>query len=145
MGKAIGPVFIVMSVGLVVLLQFGFIFLMLAMLPSCVAFFIDRDKGRPTFKTVTACNFAAIVPSAAPMFQAAMHLRHYDVSVLMGDPSVWLFILSGAGAGWCLIYLCRFIARFVVTLMYEYNIVSLENFQKRLIEEWGQQIKQPPV
>ena len=54
---------------------------------------------------------------------------------------VWLLVYSGAAAGWCLIYLCRFIARFIVTLMYEYNTSSLENMQKRLVEEWGQEIK----
>jgi hypothetical protein len=40
--------------------------------------------------------------------------------------------------------LCRFIARFTVTMLYEYNITMLEGQQKRLVEEWGPQIKHPP-
>jgi hypothetical protein len=144
MAKALMPILAIICLALVVFLQFGFIFLMLALAPSLVAFFIDREPGKPTFKVVIACNLAATMPSLAPMLQATMHAKHYDVSTVMSDPTVWLFVLSGAAAGWCLIYLCRFIGRFIYTLVYEYNIATLENVQKHLVEEWGQQVRQPP-
>jgi hypothetical protein len=41
-------------------------------------------------------------------------------------------------------FLCKYIARFIVTLSYEYQVTSLEALQKNLVEEWGQQIKHPP-
>ncbi len=72
-------------------------------------------------------------------------MKHYDVGPLMADPMVWLMVYSGAAAGWCLIYLCRFIARFFVTILYEYNIAALEAHQKQMLDEWGQQIKQPTL
>lgn len=127
----------------VLLLQFGVIFLFLAMLPAGMSWFVDRDKGKPTFKTVAACNFAATLPSIAPIVQSTFRMSHYDIVPLMGDPANWMYIYSGAAAGWGLIYLCRFIARFIVTLMFEFQINSLEHNQERLIEEWGQQILHP--
>jgi len=144
MAKAFLPLLLVVGLALVVLLQFGFIFLLLALLPSIVAFFIDRDPGKPTSKIVFACNLAATMPSLMPMIDAGIKFRHYDTSLTLSNPSTWLIVYSGAAAGWCLIYLCRYVARFTVTLLYEYNITMLEGQQKRLIEEWGQQIKHPP-
>lgn len=144
MAKAFLPLMLIVGAALVVLLQFGFIFLLLALLPSVVAFYIDHDAGKPTFKTVFACNLAATLPSLAPMLDAGIKFRHYDTSLTLSNPSTWLIVYSGAAAGWCLIYLCRYVARFTVMLLYEYNISMLEGQQKRLIEEWGQQIKHPP-
>ncbi|MDE3016262.1 MAG: hypothetical protein KGI29_04990 [Pseudomonadota bacterium] len=138
------PLFLSIFGILVVTLQLGVVFLLLALLPAMMAWFTDRDKGKPTFKVVAACNLAATLPSLAPILQATLHMRHYDVGPLMGDPANWLYVYSGAAAGWGLVYLCRFIALFVVTLMYEYHAASLENAQKRLVDEWGQQILRPP-
>ncbi|MBY0407604.1 MAG: hypothetical protein K2Q01_07920, partial [Rickettsiales bacterium] len=75
-----------------------------------------------------------------PMLKAAFRMRKFDISGAMMDPTVWMFIYMGAGAGWALIYLCKFIARFVVVMTFEYNIKSLENVQQMLVEEWGEEI-----
>ncbi len=144
LSKAFLPLILVIVCGLIVLLRFGFIFLLLALLPTFVAYYVDRSKGRPAFKVVAACNIAAVLPVIEPMIKAGLKFKHYDVSSVLHDPSTWLFVYTGAAIGWCLIYLCRFIARFVVTVAYEYNINALEHMQKRLVEEWGHQIKQPP-
>lgn len=134
------------SVGsiLAVALQFGVVFLLLAMMPAVMVWFTDHERGKPTFKIVAVCNFAATLPSIAPILQATLHLRLYDVGPLMANPANWMYVYSGAAAGWGLVYLCRFIARFVVTLMYEFQVNSLEHAQKRLVEEWGEQILRPP-
>ena len=146
MSKAFLPLLIVFCGAMIVLLQFGFIFLLLALLPSVVAYYYDinRDPYKSTFKTVFCCNLAATLPSLVPMLEAGIKLRRYDTSTILNDWNNWLIVYSGAAAGWCLIVLCRYVARFSVTLFNEYNIAMLENQQQRLIEEWGQQIKHPP-
>lgn len=138
--KATLPILIVISVILAAMLQFGFIFLLLALMPAIVAYSIDIHPGKPSFKIVLAGNLAATLPSLAPMLRASLKMKHYDISGLLHDPNIWLFVYSGAAAAWCVIFACRVIARFLVTITYEYNIISLENFQKRLVAEWGQKI-----
>jgi hypothetical protein len=142
--KLLMPVLMVVGAALVIMLQFGFIFLLLALLPTVVAYYIDRDDGKPTFKVVMACNIAATLPSLTPMLQSTLNMKHVEVAGIMGNPAVWLYVYGGAAAGWCLIYLCRFIARFIVTLQYEYNIASLERLQRYLVDEWGSKVKAPP-
>lgn len=137
MGKAFVPVLAIGSVLGIVLFKSGFIFLLLAMLPTVMAYYMDHTEDRSMFKTVFACNFAATLPTLAPMLQAS---KHYDIGTVMTTPMVWLFVYGGAAAGWCLIYLCRLVSRLFIVLLYEYRITALERVQKRLVDEWGAHI-----
>lgn len=138
------PLFLLLVLGSILMFQIGAVFLLVALMPTLVKYFIDTDPGKPGFKIVGACNLAATLPYINPMVRSALQFKHFDSMSLMGDPSVWLFVYSGAAAGWCLIYLCRFVARMIVTVLYQYNIASLEKLQDELVHEWGQQIRQTP-
>src|SRR5436305_1903698 len=94
LSKAIIPVCLALAAVLIVMLQFGFIFLLIALLPSVVAFYTNGDKNRATFKIVGACNVAATLPTLAPMLQASLNTRHYDIVSVMQDPKIWLFVYS---------------------------------------------------
>lgn len=134
------PLLVVLSVVMIVFLRMGFIFILLALLPSITAHYIDRAPGRPTFKTVFACNLAAMLPWLVPMLLAGVQLRRYDVYETMSNVKVWLAVYGGAAAGWCVIYLCSFMSRFFVAALYEHRAAALEKFQKKLLEEWGDEI-----
>lgn len=142
MNKAYMPLFLVMCLGMIFLLKIGFIFLLLALMPTIVAFYIDNDPKKSTFQVVGAGNLGATLPTLIPMIKGSLGSHKYDYISVIEDPSVWLFVYLGAAAGWGLIYLSRYIARFVVTLSYEYNISVLKRQQRRLIEEWGPEIDQ---
>jgi hypothetical protein len=140
--KAYIPLICTVMAGLIVILQFGFVFLLMALLPAIMAYFVDHYPGKPVFKTVLAANFTGTLPSLLPMLSAGLQFKYNDISATLTNPRVWLVVYGAAAAGWCLIYLCRLIARFLLIIAYEYRIVSLERFQKKLVEEWGQQVKQ---
>jgi len=141
MHKLFVPALCLAAVIFILVLQFGFIFLIIALLPTAVAYFIDHNNGKPAFRIVLLCNLAATLPSLFPMLRAAMRMERPNVMETMSDPRVWLLIYSGAAAGWCLVYLCRFIGRFLIILYFEYQVNALERFQKRLLAEWSEQIK----
>ncbi len=126
----------------IVVIKFGFIFILIAILPSIVAYFIDRDEFKSAFRVVLLCNLCALMPNVLPMLSAAVRMQPYDVIALMSDPIVWLVVYSGAAAGWSLIFLCNYIGRFLVILYCEYQIGRLLRFQKKLVEEWGERVKQ---
>jgi hypothetical protein len=135
---------IITCVAGIVVLQYGFLFLVLALLPSLVAYYIESDPKHPTFKIVFATNAAATLPSLMTMIHSLTHLKHLDISAQMADATAWLFIYSGAAFGWAMIFLCRLIARFIISLMYEYNIAVLEGVQKGMVQEWGEKIRKTP-
>ena len=140
--KLLKPVFILACLIFAGVLQSGFIFLIIALLPSAVGYFIDNDPDKSTFKVILACNLAGTLPTLMPMLHAGIRMESFDVMSVMTNPHVWLFAYAAAGMGWCLIYLCRFIARFFVIIYFDYQTASLERFQKKLLEEWGDQIRQ---
>lgn len=129
----------------IILLQSGFLFMLLALMPSIVAYFIDNDPRKNSFKVVFSGNISAALPTLLPMLKAALAMKKFDISAAMSDPKVWLFIYLGAGTGWAIIYLCKFIARFVVTMKFEYQIKSLENTQLMLADEWGDEVTLRPA
>ncbi len=134
------PVLLIASLIFIVLLKFGFIFLIIALLPSAVAYFIDNSPRTSAFRIVLLCNLAGTLPKLMPMIYDAIEMKQIDVMPVMLDPQVWLVIYGGAAVGWCLIALCRFIARFLVIMYFDYQVVSLERFQKKLVAEWGERI-----
>lgn len=138
--KLMMPVMILAGLGMLVLLQFGFIFMLLAMLPSIVAYYSDHEPGKPAFQMVFICNFSATLPSIMPMIQASLKMRHYDVSFILEDSKVWLIVYGGAAIGWGLVFLSRTIANVVISITYDYNRVELEKFQEKLVREWGEDI-----
>lgn len=142
LNKILLPLLLIFCFAAVVILQLGFIFIMLAMLPTLVAYFMDNHHGLPLFKTIGACNLSALLPVIAPMIEAVVYPDPFDPVEFMSNPMNWLIVYGGAALGWVLIFLCRIIGSFIMTLMYEYRIASLERMQKKLIEEWGQNIKQ---
>ena len=134
--------FVIVCIALILLLQLGFIFLILALMPSIVAYFIDTDPKRPSFKIVLAGNFSASMPTLMPMIKSALELNHQDTSYVFQNPTAWMLIYMGAAAGWCLVFLCRYFANIVVNMSAEFRIKSLQNQQERLIKEWGKGIAQ---
>ena len=141
LNKILLPVMLICCFAAVVILQLGFIFIMLAMVPTLVAYFVDNHPGLPLFKTVGACNIATLLPVIEPMLDAIVHSEAIKPVELMSNPMNWLIVYGGAALGWALVFLCKIIGSFIMTIIYEYRIVSLERTQKKLIEEWGQNIK----
>ncbi len=139
--KLIVPLMIIVCILLIGLLQLGFIFLILALLPSITAYFIDEDYYRINFRTIFACNLAATIPTITPMFISGLKLKHFDIGAVIGNPQVWLFIYSGAAIGWCMIYISGHLARVFLDIQYKFRSAALEKSQAKLLEEWGDTIK----
>lgn len=133
------PLIVVGSIAMIVLLRVGYLFVLLALLPSIVAWFADREPEKIVAKTVFACNFAGLMP-----FIVKLALTGSDTASVLhiiGAPTVWLIIFSCAAAGWALVWVCSQIAHAVLHVFYRGQIAYLEGVQAKLVEEWGPQIK----
>jgi hypothetical protein len=139
-GKLLLPALLISSLLGAMILQMGFIFLLIAILPSVVAYFIDETQTNSVFRVVLMCNLSGTLPYLAPMLGAATRGERHDSYNIIMDPTTWLVIYCAAAAGWSLIFLCRYIGRFLAILYFEYRIGVLERFQKKLVAEWGNKI-----
>lgn len=143
--KLIVPLMVIVCILLIAILQLGFIFLLMALLPSIAAYFIDEDYDMASFRTVFACNLAATIPTITPIFASGLKMKYYDIGGIIGNPNVWLFIYGGAAVGWCMIYFGYHAARAMLDIQYKLRTSYLEKAQNNLLEEWGEPVKQLTV
>jgi len=123
----------------------GAIVLALTIIPAIVAFFLDRQPKRPTFKVIAACNLSAALPAIIPIIDFSLKKQYSEAGQVMDDPMSWAFIYCGAAAGWGMLYLAKFAARVITMMHYEYSVGVLEKKQELLVKEWGEDIIPNPA
>lgn len=127
-------------VGGILLLNVGFLFLLLGLLPTVVAYIVDETKPKDLYKTVRAANVAGMLPTLAPLTQGGH--PGAALQVAMGDPGTWLLVYGSASAGWGLVWMCRWVSYVSVVAASQARILLCEKAQKELEAEWGEEIKE---
>lgn len=133
--------FLLLANGLVLtfVIQYSFIFLLVALLPSVVAHIVDRTPGKHQFHTVLACNIAGLAPY---MSQLLMHKNSLSaVQMMLSNPLVWFMIYSAAAIGWLMVWLLPYGVSMCIHMMNVKEILVRENLQKKLVNEWGPELK----
>lgn len=127
------------SLILVVFIKHSFIFLIAGMLPSIVVAIVDNSRSRFLFKTVAAFNFSGVAP-----YMADLMLRNNTASAvqeMVGTPTVWLVMYVAAAIGWMMVKLAPALIKAVMTQFSDNKVTKIETDQKKLIEEWGPEVK----
>ncbi|MEI7607084.1 MAG: hypothetical protein WCJ64_06850 [Rhodospirillaceae bacterium] len=105
------------------------------MIPSFVAYIIDRDPDKTAPMTVAPLNICGVLPFTMEMWkhdhtmQAATHF--------LGDPLTWLVMYGASAIGWALYFLVPPIVTNFEVMRAEARIDSLNGKKKDLVEEWG--------
>lgn len=138
--KALLPGMIFLTLIAIFILRFGALILILTIIPSIVAFFVDRRTHKPGFKIVAACNLSAALPFIVPIIDFSLKKQYSEAGMVVDSWQVWAYIYCGAAAGWGMIVLAKFVARVITLMHYEYGVGVLEKKQEILIKEWGDTI-----
>ena len=105
------------------------------LVPSFVAYIVDRDPDKTASMTVGPLNICGILPFTMDMWkhqhtmQAATHA--------LGDPLTWLVMYGAAAVGWALYFLVPPIVTNFEVMRAESRIESLNGRKKDIVEEWG--------
>jgi hypothetical protein len=132
------PLLITFSLGMIAIFKTGFIFFIIAILPSIVAFYFDRSRGRLAYQSVLACNLSGILPFMAQILKEP-NSGSYVVE-LMSTASNWLIIYASAGFGWVLVYASPLFAQAIITMFYRGQIARFEAQQQRIERDWGPEV-----
>lgn len=138
-GKFSMTLFLVAIVVLGVFFKMTVMFFLLGMLPSIVAWYVDTVERKPNFRIITLCNLSGVAPFAANLIAEGNKNAH--VMQMFSDFSAWFVIYASAGIGWLLVWGCPYMIELFMEIGNSSRIAKLENAQKRLIEEWGPEIK----
>jgi hypothetical protein len=110
------------------------------MLPTAVAWMIDRYRPRYLAMAVAMTNFAGVLPILL-MQKAGAGLD--TVERVMADPFAWLAMYGGAGVGWLLLAVAPAFSRAMLQANTAMQHERLRRVAALLRQEWG--IEEPPA
>jgi len=125
----------------IVFLNAGFLLILLGLLPSVVAYFVDGSPRKDFYRAIRSCNLVGVLLCIAPLAPSYPHLGA-AMQVIMSDPQVWLIIYGAAAAGWVLVGFCRLTSYVMLLITGEARAAQLEKARADLVAEWGDAITQ---
>lgn len=131
---------IIFSLVMMALLRTGFVFFVIGMLPCIVAHLMDVSKQRYTFKSIFAANLSGMMPYITRMMERGPSST--TLEAIMGNSFTWIVIYGSALMGWLLVRFCPMLAQVMVKGMHQTQIMRYEWVQKKLENEWGDEVRQ---
>ena len=108
---------------------------LLGMIPTAVAFFVDRNPHKAAAISVAGTNFAGVAPFVAVLWRGPNTLYH-SIAIL-SDVYSWLAMYGAAALGWLLFLALPPIATAILNIFSAQRIAGLEAQQAKLRDEWG--------
>lgn len=124
---------IVMIISLPSVIVFTF-----GMIPSFVAYIVDRTKARSATFCVSSINFIGVFP-----FIIDLWVKEHTINAALNTISnvFSIFVMYAASAfGWMLFLSLPPVVASVVTILTERKIEQLRTTQKQIIKEWGNDV-----
>lgn len=126
---------LITSLLLIILLQIGFLFVVLGLLPAFIAYFLDNDPKKYLFKAIFYCNLSATLPYLSRAMMPDSGPASLELAMLA--PRTWVIVYGSAFAGLLMVWLCRFLAYGTLTVTYTAREQFLTGTQEKLLDEWG--------
>ena len=119
------------SLSTVMILLFG-------MLPTLVAFIIDRSPRKYAMYCVGGMNFSGVFPYLLDLWTG-----NHDIATafeILSDVFSLLVMYAAAGFGWMLFMAVPPLVSAVMTVMSERRLAFLRDNQKSIVKEWGEEV-----
>lgn len=112
--------------------------LLIGMLPTIVAYIIDRTQQKHTAFCVGGMNFLGVYYPLMQLWTGEHPIT--EVADLMPDLIDFLMIYGAAGFGWLLFTSIPPVVAAFLTVMAQRRVATLRATQRHLIEEWGDNV-----
>ncbi|MFC7333223.1 hypothetical protein [Rhodocista pekingensis] len=114
------------------------ILMLAALVPTLVAYVVDRDPEKSAPLTVGAMNLCGVMPFAIRLWQDG-HTIELTMRML-ADPYTWLVMYGGAAIGWLLYFGIPPLVAGAVVMRDGTRIREMEEQRRLLVEEWGPEV-----
>jgi hypothetical protein len=129
---------LILALPMMVLMKMAFFLFVIGMLPTICALSVPYDPKRYIFSIVASLNFAGVFPD---LFSLAMQGGTPRALIIkLSDPIVWASMYGAGLLGWAIVWMSPSIAMLVLGGVYRGRVLHMQHVQKRLEEEWGQEV-----
>jgi hypothetical protein len=111
------------------------ILLLVGMIPTMVAFVIDRDPDKPAPITVGGFNFCGCLPFAIMLWQHGGGMA--PLMKTLSDPLSWLAMFGSAAVGWAFYFGIPPLVAGAEVMRAERRVEDLKQKKVALVQEWG--------
>jgi hypothetical protein len=112
--------------------------ILFGMAPSMVAAIVDRTPQRAVTLTVGFLNLPGVLGNCIDLWRhAGTFAGAYQ---LLRSPWTWIVMYAGAALGWLVAWLLPILIREILLNAIDRREASLKALQKRLREEWGDEV-----
>ncbi len=128
---------ILSSLLMMAFLRTGFIFVVIAMMPSIVAYYIDRAKKPYLFKTVFALNLSGTLPYIGRMI---MEGPVSALQPILQSVDTWVVIYGSAMCGYLMVMVMPMLTHVMFSRFHVEQVVKIEGNLKKIESEWGDEV-----
>ncbi|MBF0356143.1 MAG: acyl-CoA synthetase [Alphaproteobacteria bacterium] len=117
------------------------VFLFLSMLPSVVAFVVDRTPYRYAWVSVAGLNLAGVAP-----YLMKLWFEGHSMSTalkMLSNPFDLIVMVGAAGLGWVLHLSLPPVVGAWLDVTSQRRLTQLRATQRKLLDEWGAEVAQP--
>lgn len=118
------------------------VLLLVGMIPTMVAFVIDRDPDKPAPITVGGLNFCGCLPFAIDLWKHGGGVA--QVMKLLVDPMAWLVMYGAAAVGWAFFFGIPPLVASAEIMRSERRVELLKTKKVALVKEWGPEVAGDP-
>jgi len=108
---------------------------LVGLVPSAVAFFVDTSRDRTLGPIVLPLNIAGILPLVITLWKHG-HTMQESLNLLT-DPMMLALVLLPSSFGWMLFNYTPHLVSGIMRRRAESRIRSLEKYQEDLVEQWS--------
>ena len=120
-----------LSLPTVVLLAFGLI-------PSLVAYILDRTPQKNATYCVASLNIAGVFPFLMDLWRGSHEVG--QVVTILTDVFTLLLMYGAAAFGWMVYMSVPPVIAAFRAVMEQHRLTQLKDIQRQLIEEWGEEV-----
>ena len=111
------------------------------MLPSIVAWIVDRSEQKHSTFCVGGMNFCGVFPYLLKLWSGDHSIAH--ASEILTNVYSLVLIFGSAGFGWLLFISIPPVVAAFLNVIAQHRIALLRATQRRIIEEWGESVAKP--
>ncbi len=139
---SVAPLLLSIAVGLMVVFSFATVLLLIfGMLPTIVAFIIDRTPSKYSAYCVGGMNVSGVFPYVLELWNTG---NNFAVAKHILTDVFALAVMYGAsGFGWMVYLAVPPVVGAFLTVMAQRRVALLRTTQRNLIEEWGEDVANP--